>query len=99
MNTFSYFIIGILLLSNQALAAKAVAEKIERISVDTFRLTMGEPVQGWEGFLTKTTPPYIQYVICHGETNYLGDQNNNTRSSFKLTLSIADNTAVSFHSH
>jgi hypothetical protein len=36
MNTFSYFIIGILLLSNQALAAKAVAEKIERISVDTF---------------------------------------------------------------
>jgi hypothetical protein len=45
MNTFSYFIIGILLLSNQALAAKAVAEKIERISVDTFRLTMGEPVQ------------------------------------------------------
>jgi 2C-methyl-D-erythritol 2,4-cyclodiphosphate synthase len=79
MNTFSYFIIGILLLSNQALAAKAVAEKIERISVDTFRLTMGEPVQGWEGFLTKTTPPYIQYVIYHGETNYLGDQNNNTR--------------------
>jgi hypothetical protein len=61
------------------LAAKAVAEKIERISVDTFRLTMGEPVQGWEGFLTKTTPPYIQYVIYHGETNYLGDQNNNTR--------------------
>jgi hypothetical protein len=48
MNTFSYFIIGILLLSNQALAAKAVAEKIERISVDTFRLTMGEPVQGWD---------------------------------------------------
>jgi hypothetical protein len=39
---------------------------------------MGEPVQGWEGFLTKTTPPYIQYVIYHGETNYLGDQNNNT---------------------
>jgi hypothetical protein len=63
MNTFSYFIIGILLLSNQALAAKAVAEKIERISVDTFRLTMDQPVQGWEDFLHETTDPYENIVL------------------------------------
>jgi hypothetical protein len=61
MNTFNYFIIGILLLSTQALAIRPIATKLERISVDTFRLTMDQPVQ--------------------------------------LSLSIATNTAVSFHSH
>ncbi len=78
MNTFNYFIIGILLLSTQALAIRPIATKLERISVDTFRLTMDQPVQGWEDFLQETTDPYLKYRIFHGETNYLGNKDDNT---------------------
>jgi hypothetical protein len=40
-----------IVLSTQALAIRPIATKLERISVDTFRLTMDQPVQGWEDFL------------------------------------------------
>ncbi|CAC9951255.1 hypothetical protein, partial [uncultured Gammaproteobacteria bacterium] len=91
MNTFNYFIIGILLLSTQALAIRPIATKLERISVDTFRLTMDQPVQGWEDFLQETTDPYLKYRIFHGETNYLGNKDDNTTYVTKYITPINPN--------
>ncbi len=91
MNTFNYFIIGILLLSAQALAIRPIATKLERISVDTFRLTMDQPVQGWEDFLQETTDPYLKYRIFHGETNYLGNKDDNTTYVTKYITPINPN--------
>jgi hypothetical protein len=66
MNTFNYFIIGILLLSTQALAIRPIATKLERISVDTFRFTMDQPVHVWEDFLLVTIIGVNwSYVLSH----------------------------------